>query len=266
MMSLGILITGFNRPKSIDAVLKSLHLQNKLGYAHVWIDGTQGRGEYLNANNDTVSIAKRYPIKEIREHRSHIGIEKLMLDALEYMTSLYPKVLVLEDDCFPVNGAVDAFDNELDKISANDRIYSVYGHFFGVEPRESSDFSRFQGWGWAAHSYQIRRLLPRLRELFLMDEDTYVRHVSPLITPEINARLDRTPGRDVLKVLQAFFSWDSATALLTAQAGFDHRRTLVPVVRNMGITPGIGHFLRDEARLRRPPFNMITVKEAWKYF
>lgn len=265
-MSLGILVTGFNRPKHIDAVLKSLQLQNRLRDVHVWIDGSQGRGEYLNLNKNTVSTVRRYQVKEIREYRSHIGIEKLMLDALEYLTSIYPSVLVLEDDCFPINGAVDTFEKELAQISGNDRIYSVYGHLFGVEPKMSFDFSRFQGWGWAAHSYQIRRLLPHLRDLFLMDEDAYVRHVSSLMKPEIRMRLDCTPGRDVLSVLKSYFSWDSATAFLTAEAGLDHRRTNRPVVKNMGITPGIGHFLRDEQRLRKPPFNMITLKEAWTFF
>lgn len=265
-MSLGILVTGFNRPKHIYAVLKSLQLQNVLANTHVWLDGTQGRGEYLSANDKTIAAASRYPVKEIREHRSHIGIEKLMLDALDYMSSAYSSVLVLEDDCFPVNGAVDAFESELDSISGNDRIYSVYGHLFGVEPKDSQDFSRFQGWGWAAHSCQIRRFLPRLRVLFLMGEDAYVKHISSLMTPEIRSRLDRTPGRDVLGVLGSFFSWDSATAFLTAADGLDHRRTNIPVVKNTGITPGIGHFLRDETRLRKPPFNMITLKEAWKFF
>ena len=55
-------------------------------------------------------------------------------------------------------------------------------------------------------------------------------------------------------------------ALLTAIDGVVHRRTPKNVIVNMGISPGIGHFRSDEARLRQPPFNMITVEEAWSKF
>jgi FkbM family methyltransferase len=86
------------------------------------------------------------------------------------------------------------------------------------------------------------------------------------MTPEIRAKLDRTPGRDVLNVLASFFSWDSATAFLTSAQGLEHRRTKVRSVVNTGIVPGIGHFCKDEPFLRRPPFNMIPLEEAWSHF
>lgn len=263
---LGILVIGFNRPLHLQAVLESLRLQGRIGDVHLWIDGTQGRGEYLEANARTIHIAKRYPLKELRIQRSHLGIEKLMLDALGDMSARYERVLVLEDDCFPVEGAVDAFEHELAAIANNSEIYSVYGHHFGTEPWTSQEFTRFQGWGWAAHSHQIRLLLPMLRELFLMDEQSYLEHVARRLTREVRERLDVTPGRDVLNVLRQFFSWDSATALLTASLGLSHRRTRERTIVNTGIIAKIGHFRQDEPCLRAAPFNMITLDEAWNHF
>jgi hypothetical protein len=265
-VGLGILVLGFNRPRHLEFVLESLRRQDKLANVHVWIDGTQGRGEYLGANAKTAEVAQRYPTREVRQHKGHIGIEKLMIDSLSEMTVNYDRVLVLEDDCFPLNGAVEIFEGELEQIAGKRDIYSVYGHFFGTEPPGCREFSRFQGWGWAAHSYQVRQLLPQLREMFLMDEKSYLQHVESLLTPSIRVKLDQTPGRDVLDVLAAQFSWDSATALLTAIAEQNHRRTAVPAVVNTGITPKIGHFRRDEPRFRKPPFNMITIDEAWEFF
>ena len=263
---LGILVLGFNRPYHFQAVLESLRLQGRIGDVHAWIDGTQARGEYLGANTKTVEIARRYALKEVRAHQNHLGIEKLMLDALDYMSEHYDRVLVLEDDCFPLEGAVEDFEAELKAIAGDPNIYSVYGHHFGTEPEDNRDFSRFQGWGWAAHSCQIRRLLPELWKLFLMDENSYLRHVANGSTPDVRAKLDRTPGRDVLGVLGSFFSWDSATAFLTAVRGLQHRRTQTRCVVNNGIVPGIGHFRKDEPHLRRPPFNMITLEETWAHF
>lgn len=265
-MELGILVVGYNRPKHLDAVLSSLKHQRQLDRVHVWIDGSQGRGEYIGANAETVRVARRYRVKEIREHRSHLGIEKLMLDALTVMGALYSSVIVLEDDCFPVDRAIETFEAELLAIKDRPDIFSVYGHFFGMEPEECREFSRFQGWGWAAHSHQVAGILPKLRELFMLDEDGYVRHIEARMTPEIRKRLDRTPGRDVLNVLAMFFSWDSAIAFLTAEAALEHRRTPQAVVKNTGITPRIGHFTEDSPRFRKPPFNMITLDEAWKFF
>lgn len=260
---LGILVLGYNRPHHLQAVLESLRLQGRIGDVHVWIDGTQGRGEYLAANEAAIALARRYGIRELRVQNAHLGIEKMMLDALGRMSALYDRVLVLEDDCFPLEGGVEAFETALADIADADDIYSVYGHHFGTEPAENPDFTRFQGWGWAAHSTRIRALLPELQRLFAMEEQAYLDHVAAAMTDQVRDRLDRTPGRNVLNTLQKFFSWDSATALVTAQRGLVHRRTPRPAVVNTGIVAGIGHFRRDEPRLRQAPFNMIPLDEAW---
>ena len=186
-----------------------------------------------------------------------------MLEALDIMSIQYERVLILEDDCFPIEGSINLFEQELTAIKSRPDIYSVYGHHFGTEPLDSQDFSRFQGWGWAAHSEKIRAYLPLLTKLFLMNESEYLRYVSSQLTEEVCQRLDKTLGRNVINVLKSFFSWDSATALLTAIDGLQHRRTITPTIINTGIIQNIGHFQEDKAYLRKPPFNMITVDEAW---
>ncbi len=262
----GILVIGYNRPFHLQSVLESLRMQGCLNRTHVWIDGTQGRGEFFGANKKTVEVAKRYPVRQIHETRGHLGIEKLMLDSLNEMTSRYARVIVLEDDCFPKEGAIEVFEAELNRIADKKYIYSVYGCHFGNENPLSREFSRFQGWGWAAHSDQIKCLLPDLTELYLMTERQYVAHISEQLTPDIASRLDTTPGRNVLGVLSLLFSWDSATAFVTAKRQLVHSRTPEPVVVNTGICEGIGHFHRDCDKLRSAPFNMITLNEAWSHY
>ncbi|MEM9128158.1 MAG: FkbM family methyltransferase [Pseudomonadota bacterium] len=263
---MGILVTGYNRPHHLQAVLESLRLQGRIGDVHVWIDGTQGRGEYLHCTDHCLTTARRYKVREVRAHHGHLGIEKMMLDALSHMTALYDKVLVLEDDCFPLAGSVAMFETELEAATDDAKVFSIYGHPFGTEPADTRDFPRFQGWGWAAHSHQIRALLPELRRLFAMDENRYVAHVAARLTDKVRARLDVTPGRDVLKVLSRGFSWDSALAMLSAEAGLAHRSTPARAIVNTGISPGIGHFREDVPRLRAAPFNMISIEEAWQHY
>ncbi|MBY6069018.1 hypothetical protein KUW17_19910 [Leisingera aquaemixtae] len=262
----GILVIGYNRPKHLEAVLTSLHMQGYSSLTHVWIDGTQGRRELADANRSSVEVAQRFPVKEVLALKGHLGIEKLMLDALADMSAAYRNVLVLEDDCFPVRGGVDLFRTSLDEVAGRPDVYSVYGHHFGSEPADSRDFTRFQGWGWAACSTQIRKILPELARLYMLPEPHYLAHVAAHMTPDIRARLDRTPPRNVLGVLQSFYSWDSATAFVTAQRGLLHVRTAEVAIRNTGIHAQSGHFHPGAPHLRKPPFSMITVEEAWDYF
>lgn len=263
---LGIVVLGYNRPDHLESVLESLDRQGHIGRVHLWIDGTQGRREFGSANSASVEVGRRYKVRELHAIKGHLGIEKMMLDALGYMSARYDRIVLLEDDCFPVSGCIDAFETTLAEVAEQPDIYSVYGCHFGTEPENDRDFSRFQGWGWAAHSAQIRKYLPEMRELFMMTEAAYLQHVAAQMTEDMRERLDRTPGRDVLKVLQAFFSWDSATAFITARHGLLHRRTDRAVVINTGIVPGIGHFYNDKPAFREKPFNMITLEEAWAYF
>lgn len=263
---LGILVTAFNRPNHLQAVLESLRLQGRIGSVNVWIDGSQKRCELMGAEHRSAEIAKRFAVAEVRHHYGHLGIEKMMLDALDEMSRRYTKVLVLEDDCFPVESGVEEIERTLADVAGRRDVFSVYAHHFGTECKENLEFTRFQGWGWAAHAAAIRHLLPALRGLFTMSEQAYRSYIAANLDENVKSRLDRTPGRDVLKTLQAGFSWDSAVAFLTAQRGLVHRRTPRRAVFNMGITPGIGHFQRDIDFFRRPPFNMISLGEAWAMF
>ncbi len=260
---LGILVLGFNRPDHLGAVLESLARQKALDRTHVWIDGTQGRGEYQGKNEQSIQVAQSFEVRDRRVIKGHLGIEKLMLDALGEMSALYPRVLVLEDDCFPLANCVEQFETALAEVADADDIYSVYGHHFGLEPVGTQKFPRFQGWGWAAHSDRIAAILPELRALFMMSEQAYLNHIHANMNADIEARLDVTPGRNVLKVLQLFFSWDSATSFLCAQKRLSHWRTRDSVVVNTGIHKGTGHFQDDAPGLRAPPFNMIQLEEAW---
>ena len=107
-----------------------------------------------------------------------------MLLALGEMTRLYDRVMVLEDDCFPLNGAIDAFEKVLAEIADKPEIYSVYGCPYGTEPADIPDFGRFRGWGWAAHSHQLNAILPELWQIFLMTEKDYRAHMVARLTPD----------------------------------------------------------------------------------
>lgn len=262
--NLGILVLGYARPHLLQAVLESLNRQDALAATHVWIDGTAYRMELQARAAECLETARRYPVAEIRAHQGHLGIEKLMLDALTEMSMRYDRLLVLEDDCFPTRNAVQVFSEQLEAVAGHDTIFSVYGHPF-LTPSESASSTRFQGWGWATTRRKLTPILQQARELFLLSEQDYLDHTRRMLTPEIVARLDVTSGRNVCEVLTRFYSWDSCTALLTARAGLLHNRTPNRVVFNCGLGGDSGHF-PDHEHLRHPPFNMIRPDEVWTHY
>lgn len=264
MSDTGILVTAYSRPRLLRLVLESLERQNALDHVNVWIDGTSGRRELTSQHKKCMEICAEYPVREVRTHAGHLGIEKLMIDALSHMMAQYEQIIILEDDCFPTCAAIEEFKWALDKASLDETIFSVYGHHFLV-PDEMPKFSRFQGWGWATTTKKLRPIHEEISRLFSLSEKDYLEYVRTILTPEIALRLDKTPPRNVLHVLSRFFSWDSCVALTTAAKGLEHMPTRRRVIYNCGLSVGHGHFKPNE-EFRKPPFNMITPGEVWSVF
>ncbi len=259
---LAVLVVGYARPALLRNVLESLHRQGATSLTHVWLDGTAGRMELRADVAGCVEVARGYPVRELREHAGHLGIEKLMLDALRTLAETYDRMIVLEDDTFPTAVAISTFSAALEQVAADESVFSVYGHPFGLEPPDGR-FPRFHGWGWATTRTKLLPVLGCVRDLFLLDEASYLASFRAALTPEVVARLSVTPTRNVSR--SQFFSWDSATAFVCAQRGLLHQMTPRRVIFNCGLTPGHGHFT-DQALFRAPPFNMIAPHEVWSVF
>lgn len=262
---LGIIVFGHRRRLQLQNVLESLRRQGALELTHVFIDGYSHSLELREQVEACRNLQGNYSQASWQCFNGRSGIEKLMLDGLSFMARTYDKIIVLEDDCFPAHNAVEVFTKTLIDVESDPSIYSVYGHHFGT-PTETENFTRFQGWGWATTRNKLIPVLSQLKAMFMMSETDYLEWTTTALTPEILAKLDVTPGRNVIHVLQRQFSWDSATALLTALLNISHRKTPERVIYNCGLGADSGHFREDSEFLRNPPFNMVGVDEVWQYF
>ncbi len=263
---LGILVLGHKRPEALRNVLESLRCQGALGQTQVWLDGqTFSPPDVIEKVETCRALAAEYAEACWRPQYGRLGIDKLMFDGLGAMAAVYDKIMVIEDDCFPTARAVETFSRELDGVANDPEIYSVYGHHFKV-PAEGETITRFQGWGWGTTRQKLLPVLKRLKELFLLPEAEYLAWVRAQMTPELEARLLVTPGRDVTWVLERFFVWDAATTFVTALAGLKHKKTPVRTIYNCGLGPYSSHFFQDEERLRNPPWNMVAEDEVWDHF
>jgi len=154
---LGIIVFGYIRLTCLSNTLKSLALQ-KAGNVHVWFDVPEElNSELCDKSSKCINfVNENYQQFEINIMREHLGIELMTLEGLEYMCEQYNKIIVLEDDCFPISCAVNIFNDDLDKLTNNDEIFSIYGHHYLVPAEVNGNpIGRFNGWGWATHSHKI---------------------------------------------------------------------------------------------------------------
>lgn len=259
-----VVLFGYTRPRHIGLVLEGLKRQDALGMVHVWLDGHQGIPEPKKKTDQVREVVSNYSVARVHQHNGHIGFRKLMLQALDVMSSEFDHLLILEDDCFPTRSTIRIFREELEEIESRPEIFSVYGHPFLVEG-EGETCSRFQGWGWGTTRDKLRPILEKLIECFLLTEEKYLEFVDHELTPEIISRIDITPPRQPSNTLRNFFAWDETICLLAALHGLTHKKTRRRTIYNFGVGDDTGHF-KNIDWYRRPPFNMITPDEVWSVF
>lgn len=261
----GILVLGARRPTLLRNTLESLRRQDALANTHVWLDGHQGFAELIRQVEACRAEVRRFAVGRLVPYEGHVGIDKLMLDALRSTLDHYERLIILEDDCFPTARAIQTFEADLDAIASRPDVFSVYGHHFLVEA-EGETLTRFQGWGWATTSDKLRPVLEQLRSCYSLDEVGYHEWLRETVTSDVRARLAVTPGRDPLDTANRFFSWDACTCVLTAAMKLEHKKTHRRVIFNCGLGRSGGHFRGRKRRFRKPPFNMIAPREVWDVF
>ncbi|MBL7145177.1 MAG: glycosyltransferase, partial [Phycisphaerae bacterium] len=261
----GIIVFGHSRPLLLRNLLESLRRQGTTNDIHVWLDGHHGRSSFIEPTTKCRELVqKEFQEVHLTAMNSNMGIEKLTIDGLSFMSSRYKRIIVLEDDCFPTANAIAEFEQALDEIATRPEVYSVYGHHFLTET-EGETITRFQGWGWATTREKLLPVLAEMKRCFAMAEPDYLRWVHQNLTPEVIRRLDVTPGRNCVRVIASFFCWDGCTCLVTAIHGLVHKKTRKRVIYNCGMGDGSTHFPQND-KFRLPPFNMITPQEVWSFY
>ena len=260
----GIAVYTFDRPRHVVSVLEALRLQGALANVHVWIDGDQGRQTKRKEIDLVHACVEQFPVESIHRNRGNFGFRKMMLTSMQYMMDHYDKILILEDDCFPTQQAVNEFSAALDQTADNPDVLTVYGHPFLV-PGEDEGIARFQGWGWAAHASKLKPIWESLIDCYLMREEEFTRFVDSVLTPEIEQKINITPGRQPTDTLRNFFAWDETLGLLAAIRGMRHLKTTTRVIYNFGAGMDSTHFTNLK-HYRNPPFNMVSSAEIWNLY
>lgn len=264
MEDFGIIVFGHTRPLFLADVLKSLEKQNALKFVNVWLDGHQGVPETKQKTEMVAKVAEKFPVAKVYKHNGALGFRKMILQALSIAVQQYRHIMVLEDDCFPTQDAVEIFRQELEQIENMDDVFSIYGHHF-LMPAEKETITRFQGWGWGTTSAKLKPFVDQLIQCYSLTEERYLAFVAESLTDDIKARLDVTPPRLPSHTLERFFAWDETLALLTAMSNKVHRKTPKRTIYNFGASEDSSRF-KSVGWYSKPPFNMVSHDEIWNYY
>lgn len=262
----GIIVFGFIRTSCLSNTLKSLAMQNAHN-VHVWLDvPADSNPDHNSKSMECIQCVKsNFAQFEPNVMSSHTGIEVMTLEGLKFMCERYKKIIVLEDDCFPVCDAIDVFNDDLDRVEDDENIFSVYGHHYLVRAENGGrPIGRFNGWGWATHSSKLENILPELERLLFLPDEEYFNFVKANLDWRIKRRIDVTPKRNAVRSIKKVKSWDGIMCLITAMQKLTHKRTSKRVIYNCGSNPDSSMHYKNT--LRKPPFNMIDEDEVWDYF
>ena len=84
-------------------------LQGYIGNAIVFLDGCLHRSEFKTQVLECRKLQDKYPEALFIVNNGSYGIERLMIQGLQYASLNFDNIIVLEDDCFPTFDAIDLF-------------------------------------------------------------------------------------------------------------------------------------------------------------
>jgi hypothetical protein len=252
-----ILVFGHTRPEALQFVLEGLRRQNALADTQVWLDGHQEFPELLPRVQACQAVETLYPEAEWIKYGSNCGFSKLFIDAVLRNCPRFKFIIVLQDDCFPAPGAIEAMLQTLIEVDRSPELFSAYGHHFGAA-NEAAETTAFQCWGWGSPSEKLRPIVIEFARIWSMPEPDAVAWFRDQLTPEIRKRMDVYPGRSESMLLERRFCFDAVIAFLTAKQGMRHKKTTSHVIHNFGMGQRAGHFPGFHDFYLKPPFNMTT--------
>lgn len=261
----GIAVFTHTRYEHLELILASIKAQGFLPEVNIFIDGHQNKGSLKQMTDKCKNVAKGSGINNslIFKRNSLLGFRKAILHGLVHMTNNYESFLVLEDDCYPLKDGINTIKSDLESISNNPSVFSVYGHRFEMESENSGYCTRFQGWGWATTAAKMAPVLKELIYLYSLDERDFLEFIQYSMSNEIRNRLNVTPPRNPTDCLDCLFAWDETISLLCALKGLVHKPTQKTSIINFGIDIGESDF-SDSDRFRLPPYNMKSISDIRK--
>ncbi len=242
-----ILIIAFNRPDTLEQVLRSLSDQSLLPDKVIaYVDGPRGPSD-IEKVQQCIDLLTGYRLPgslELHVRSQNHGMNRNTLEAISEALTSHESVVVIEDDILPNPFFYELMVKLLSVYSEEKNIFSISGYahwresdfsicyekeFNQIQEQLSTDFiciNRLIAWGWAtwadrwqkAMSNQMTSKLPYFSLLF--------RPLYPY-TYQLNYFL-------ISQIIKRKLVWDTPLALNCLLKGYIHLCPQYSMIRNIG--------------------------------
>ena len=171
-MKIGIALLAYNRPKHLKKVIDAI-VKEKIKSINIYIDGPADK-KVQNNQEKILKVLKNYKskilINLIRQTKNN-GLAFSVTNAVTSELKYNDAVILLEDDCVPLNGFFDYMIGGLKKYRYKKNVRSVCSYNNLDIKSESAFFlKRFNPWGWATwkdrwkkHNFEIKNTILQIK-------------------------------------------------------------------------------------------------------
>ena len=171
-MKIGIALLAYNRPKHLKKVIDAI-VKEKIKSINIYIDGPADK-KVQNNQEKILKVLKNYKskilINLIRQTKNN-GLAFSVTNAVTSELKYNDAVILLEDDCVPLNGFFDYMIGGLKKYRFKKNVRSVCSYNNLDTKSESAFFlKRFNPWGWATwkdrwkkHNFEIKNTILQIK-------------------------------------------------------------------------------------------------------
>ena len=171
-MKIGIALLAYNRPKHLKKVIDAI-IKEKIKTINIYIDGPADK-KVQNNQEKILKVLKNYKskilINLIRQTKNN-GLAFSVTNAVTSELKYNDAVILLEDDCVPLNGFFDYMISGLKKYRFKKNVRSVCSYNNLDIKSESAFFlKRFNPWGWATwkdrwkkHNFEIKNTILQIK-------------------------------------------------------------------------------------------------------
>jgi hypothetical protein len=150
-----IAIFAFKRADHLSRALQSLAANTEFRKSELFIfcDGPRGPSDE-NGVGATRQIARQFehPRKKVIERDENLGLATSITRGVSELTTLYRRVIVVEDDLVVSKYFLDFMNRALDRYQGDDSVMQISGHLppiGGAMCRDAGFLPMTTTWGWA---------------------------------------------------------------------------------------------------------------------
>ena len=167
---LPVLIIAYLRPENLERLLKISEIKKRDIY--IFIDGADEKDSTLN--NEVAAIARKYSEVlrvKICHSNKNLGVDIAVPSAIDWAFNSCDKLIVIEDDCVPMEGALHYLDTEIENVKNRVCMVSGYGFELNRFPYDESGVSCFVSypliWGWATSKNEWNQVSTILKQKYI---------------------------------------------------------------------------------------------------